>query len=408
MKKARRSRPDYPNATLAQMAALNNLISQCDKFMATNGSQHSANQVRYLANMSTLLFSVPAGKGHAVSKPAAFEEELRFLSGLGEGQLREYLDLADAHHVTVRTIQIVQASAPSYGYRDIVDRLQVPLSIEQKRIQNALKFLNMICQELEKAGCPVTVIKSLDHWPDLGGDLDLYSSGDKDVVISVFKSRFGAELEPQSWGDRLANKWNFRIPGLAELVECHVKWLGQTGEQVALASRLEKRRITRDIAGYTFPVPAPEERIVVSTLQRMYRHFYFRLCDVVNIANLLRNQAVDFSELKKSADSGSVWPGVATLLVIVCDYVASYGGEPIHLPADVLRSARSNGKRTFVNQKFLRIPMVPEAAELYTKQMLRISAQGDVRGLLRLSLLPALATAAFVGYKLTGSDKGIW
>jgi hypothetical protein len=27
---------------------------------------------------------------------------------------------------------------------------------------------------------------------------------------------------------------------------------------------------------------------------------------------------------------------------------------------------------------------------------------------LRLSLLPALATAAFVGYKLTGSDKGIW
>jgi hypothetical protein len=390
------------------MAALNSLISQCDKLMPTNGSQHSQNQRRYLANMSTLLFSAPARKGHAVSQSGAFEEELRFLSGLGEDQLREYLDLADAHHVTVRTIPIVQASAASYGYREIVDRLQVPLSIEQKRIQNALQFLNMICQELEKAGCPVTVIKSLDHWPDLGGDLDLYSSGDKDAVISVFKGRFSAELEPQSWGDRLANKWNFRIPGLAELVECHVKWLGQTGEQVAFASRLQKRRITRDIAGHTFPVPAPEERIVVSTLQRMYRHFYFRLCDVVNIANLLRNQAVDFSELKKSADAGSVWPGVATLLAIVRDYVASYGGEQIQLPAEVLRSARSSGQRTFVSQKFLRIPMLPEAAELYTKQMLCISARGDVRGLLRLSLLPALATAAFVGYKLTGSDKGIW
>jgi hypothetical protein len=376
--------------------------------MPNNGSDNSFNERRYLANMSTLLFSAPAAKDGRASHSSAFEQELRFLSGLSDEQLREYLDLSDAHHVTVRIIQIVQASAPSHGYRDIGERLQAPLAIEQKRINNALQFLNSICQELQSAACPVTVIKSLDHWPDLGGDLDLYSTGDKDAVINVFKTRFGAELEPQSWGDRLANKWNFRTPGLGELVECHVKWLGQTGEQVALASRLQKRRMTREIAAYTFPVPAPEERIVISTLQRMYRHFYFRLCDVLNTANLLRNQAVDFSELKKSADSGSVWPGTATLLVIVCDYVASYDGEPIRLPSDVLRSARSSGKRTFVNQKFLRIPMVPEAAELYTKQMLGISLQGDVRGLLRLSLLPALATAAFVGYKLTGSDKGIW
>ncbi len=374
--------------------------------MATNPSQHSVNERQYLANMSTLLFSGASG-GRAPGL-ASLDAELRYLSGLGEEQLRQYLDLADSHHITVRLIQRVQETAPTHGYREIAERLQAPLAIEQTRIQNALKFLNAICQELEGAGCPVTVIKSLDHWPDLGGDLDLYSTGDKDAVIGVFKSRFGAQLEAQSWGDRLANKWNFRVPGLAELVECHVKWLGQTGEQVAFAKRLQKRRVTRAIGGYTFPVPAPEERIVVSTLQRMYRHFYFRLCDVVNIANLLRTHAVDFAELKKSADSGSLWPGVATLLVIVRDYVASHGGELIEIPAEVLRSARSSGKRTFVNQKFLRIPMVPEAAELYTKQMLGISFQGDVRGLLRLSLLPALATAAFVGYKLTGSDKGIW
>ena len=71
-------------------------------------------------------------------------------------------------------------------------------------------------------------------------------------------------------------------------------------------------------------------------------------------------------------------------------------------------SAESNGKRTWISEKFIRIPMLPEAAELYTKQVLGIGAQGDVRGVLRLSLLPALAAAAFVGYKLTGSDKGIW
>lgn len=374
--------------------------------MSTNSSQRAVDEKRYLASMSTLLFSPSAGNDNGAG--TAFEQELRFVSGLGEEQLRQYFDLADAHHVTVRTIHNIQEAAPACGYPEIAERLRAVLSLEHKRIANALKFLSAICQELENAGCPVTVIKSLDHWPDLGGDLDLYSTGDKDAVINVFKTRFNAELEPQSWGDRLANKWNFRIPGLGELVECHVKWLGQTGEQVAFASRLQQRRVTREIGGYKFPVPSPEERIVVSSLQRMYRHFYIRLCDIVNISTLLRNQAVDFPGLKKSADCGSLWPGVATLLVIICDYVASYGGEPIPLPSEVLSSARSNGKRTFVNQRFLRIPMVPEAAELYTKQMLGIGAQGDLRGMLRLSLLPALATAAFVGYKLTGSDKGIW
>jgi hypothetical protein len=254
----------------------------------------------------------------------------------------------------------------------------------------------------------VTVIKSLDHWPDLGGDLDLYTSGERDAVIHVFTQQFGAELEPQSWGDRLANKWNFRIPGLPELVECHVKWLGQTGEQVALARRIERRRVRRSIGDYSFPVPAPEERIVVATLQRMYRHFYIRLCDIVNVANLLRSNTVDFSELKKTADLGAIWPGVATFLVIVCEYVRNYGGPEIRLPREVVMAAKFSGDKTYVSEKFLRIPIVPEAAGLYTKQMLGIGANRNFRAMLRLSLLPALATAAFVGYKLTGSDKGIW
>ena len=286
--------------------------------------------------------------------------------------------------------------------------MDAPLAIEHKRIDNALPFLNAICHQLETTGCPVTVIKSLDHWPDLGSDLDLYTSGDRDEVIRVFTRDFGAQLQPQSWGDRLANKWNFQIPGLPELIECHVKWLGQTGEQVALAARLGQRHVERRIANYIFPVPAPDERVVVATLQRMYRHFYFRLCDIVNIAALVRNGSIDFAELRKTADLGAIWPGVATLLVIVSDYVEKYGGEPVSLPPEVIVAARFSGRRTYVSRKFLRIPIVPEAARLYTKQMMGIGAQGNFRAMFRLSLLPALATAAFLGYRITGSDKGIW
>jgi hypothetical protein len=35
---------------------------------------------------------------------------------------------------------------------------------------------------------------------------------------------------PSGAGERLANKSNYPVPGLSELVEIHVQWLGQTME----------------------------------------------------------------------------------------------------------------------------------------------------------------------------------
>ena len=369
---------------------------------STNGS---AKESRYLGVLSTVLFDRSTKAGNF---SALFIEALDFFSRLDDPELRGIFDLADSHHVTVRVIEILHGAVTRTGKADLARRLDPLLSVERKRIGNALHYMNAICQSFEAAGYPITIIKSVDHWPDLGGDIDLYTSGSKDLVVDLFRKGFKAELEAQSWGDRLANKWNFRIPGLPELVECHVKWLGQTGEQVALARRVEQRQMLRRVADYVLPVPAPEERIVISTLQRMYRHFYIRLCDIANIAALLRDNAVDFSELKKTADLGSIWPGVATLLTIVVEYVKRYGGEVLTLPQEVAASALSSQKRTYVSQKFVRIPIMPDAAELYTHQMVGIGTSRNFRAMFRLGLLPALATAAFIGYKLTGSDKGIW
>ena len=79
-----------------------------------------------------------------------------------------------------------------------------------------------------------TVIKSLDHWPDLGSDLDLYTDADATHVVNIMRACFSARLADRSWGDRLANKWNFVMPGLPELVEVHAGRLGQTGEQTTV------------------------------------------------------------------------------------------------------------------------------------------------------------------------------
>ncbi len=333
--------------------------------------------------------------------------ELQYFPGFTEEDLTTLFELADVHHVTVRALGALKVVADGDGHRLLSERLGQRLAAEQQRISAALAYLDVICHGLERAGCPATVIKSLDHWPDLGGDLDLFTSGRREVLISTLTKKFGARVQPRSWGDRLAGKWNFQIPGLRELLEVHVKYLGQTGEHELLATRLGQRRRKREIGSYIFMVPAPEERIVAATLQRMYRHFYMRLCDITNIADLLRAKAIDFLELKKAAELGGIWPGIATLLVLVTEYVRCYG-EDIDLPVEVRESAQFSLDKVYVQHRFLRIPIVMDGAKLYGRQLTHTAGNGDLRAVARLSLLPPLAIAAFISLKITKSDKGIW
>ena len=339
---------------------------------------------------------------------SALREALSYVAGLDEKGRAELLSLADSHHVLVRALQEVRALAAGAADSGLIAWSETALAAEQARIENALCRLDAVCRELEAAACPVVVMKSLDHWPDLGNDLDLVTAASERAIVRVMREKFQAHVEPRSWGDRLANKWNFALPGLREAIEVHAQRLGQTGEHTALARRVIARAVPRELSGYVFRVPAPEERIIIATLQRMYRHFYFRVCDVLDTAALVESGAVNFSELRRGADLGGIWPGVATFLLIVSDYVKTYRGEGVDLPREVLAAAKFGGDRITVRGRFLRFPLMPEGAGLYGLQMRQTAVRGNLPAALRLSLLPPLASVAALAYRVTGSDKGIW
>ena len=336
------------------------------------------------------------------------DDAVGYAAELNASQRQEFLEIADSHHVVVRGFTALARRAAVEGNSDVNAWAAAVLDAEHARIDNAVRHLDQVVRELEASGCPVTVIKSVDHWPDLGNDLDLYTTATPEAVVRVFTRKLNAAIEARSWGDRLAQKWNFAIPGLRESVEVHCQRLGQTGEHIDLARRFSTRRVFRDVQGYSFPVPAPEERIIVATLQRMYRHFYFRISDIANTAALVDRGAVDFHELKSAADMGGIWPGVATYLQIVSDYARRYRGKGLELPREVVAAAHFGGEKLFVRKCFLRVPIMPDGAKLYTRQIGSTALRGNVPATIRLSLLPPLASAAAISYKLTGSDKGIW
>lgn len=373
-----------------------------------NGAKNST---RCLTLLSQLLLGIdsnndPQANGSRGTRRDSTDEIIATIGTFGPQDFGELWGLAASHHVVMRAFPDLYRLMVAEG-NEWAESVHRAMEKEQARIDHALSFLSPICNALKDAG-KVIVIKSLDHWPDLGSDLDLYVDGRSADVVAIMRDRFNVHLEERSWGDKLANKWNFVVPGLPELVEVHVGRLGQTGEQVAIAESLVKRAGTVQLSENSFPVPAPEERLIISTLQRMYRHFYLRLCDVADTAKLVESGRVDYAYLETLARSAGLWDGLATYLVTVSGYVKSYRGENLPLPSLVTDAARFGNELVSFRRKFLRIPIFPQAAKLYASEWARLLLNGELQNTLRLSLLPGLAAAAALEFKFTGTDKGIW
>ena len=278
------------------------------------------------------------------------------ITDISREKFDDLVALAHSNHVIVRGLEVFLGRMRDTRDDTRAEWATTALAAERARIKKAVSFLHEICAAFEDEGHDITVIKSLDHWPDLGSDLDLYTNTKPEVVCQFMTSRFEAQIATRSWGDRLACKWNFVIPELPEAVEIHMGRLGQTGEQVAIASSLPGRARLVHIGDHTFRVPAASDRLMISTLQRMYRHFYFRLCDIVDSGELAESGILDYEDLRRAANAASIWPGVATYLAIVSDYVKQYRGFGIDLPEFVKASARFGGEEIYFGKDFLRVP----------------------------------------------------
>jgi hypothetical protein len=343
----------------------------------------------------------------SLNSPVDSDGLLLFLTKSGAEGRSSFLLLANSHHVVLRALQPLRELARASGNSQVEGWCDEALRKERATIAESLSFLNEFCSELENAGIHITVMKSLDHWPDIGNDLDLYTPSDPQEVSRAMQRRFEASLKGRTWGDRLAQKCNYGVRDVRKSVEIHHGCLGQTGEHIAMAKRFSTRRIWQEVGNYKFMVPAPEERIIAATLQRMYRHLYIRVCDIVNTHSILESGALDFTELQRAANLGGVWPGVVTYLRIVTEFVRHVRGSAYQLDPRLLAESRFGMDEVFVRGIWLRVP-ARRAALLYARQIFHMASRRDLHGVVRLSLLPPLASAARVSYVLTGNHSGIW
>jgi hypothetical protein len=249
----------------------------------------------------------------------------------------------------------------------------------------------------------------MDHWPDFGSDLDLFVSGEEDQILKLFKLKLCAHQRWRSPGDRLARKWTFLLPGDPTEIEVHINRLGHTGEHVALARRFVARQTALHPYGSVVPVPAPEERVIATVVYRLYRQLCLRVCDIMNLTALLQTGVIDYAELRESAEQARVWPGVAAYLNLIRRCVQPYMEGALDLPPDVHSAiAHEPCPRVVLRGNLFRLPILGCGVGLFIQQFRHTLRCGDFAAAGRLSLVPALASAATMAHLATGTSGRIW
>ena len=94
--------------------------------------------------------------------------------------------------------------------------------------------------------------------------------------------------------------------------------------------------------------------------------------------------------------------------MIVSGYVERYRGQRLELPQLVVDGARFGVKRCTCAENSSASPSCRRAQHSTANRSRGTALRGDVPATFRLQLLPPLAVAAAVAFKLTGSDKGVW
>jgi len=145
--------------------------------------------------LSRLLLMPLDGYQSSSSTMVELRSEVRNMS---REEFDELVALANSNHVIVRSMEVFLDMMQAAKDDTRAAWAQSALIAERARITTALAFLEEICSAFEYEKYGVAVIKSLDHWPDIGSDLTYIqmpareSSQDSWCVVSELRLLHGA------------------------------------------------------------------------------------------------------------------------------------------------------------------------------------------------------------------------
>ncbi len=305
---------------------------------------------------------------------------------------RLLLALAERNTVLVRlAARLDQAGLqPPAFFTTAVER-------ERERARKACTVMRLVGERCARAGVEHLFPTAWQHFPDLGGDLDLLVLSREPGVDAIILEGTAAVLRARDLRDRLAGTalyW-LRESGLA--LDVHHGRLGLVGEHDSYPAGLVHRRRRHLHAGEEFFASAPEDQLILQGMTRVAGRRSFRLADVVATVTIVRGQRLDWTYLVGIARHVGVLPGLCCYLSYVDQIYGALYDRHL-LPPEARRILTLDGWGAVAFRRgWYRFAALRVRNRLYWRQLASAAVGGEWGVASRLCLAPAMVVACSLG-----------
>lgn len=303
-------------------------------------------------------------------------------------------DWSPVVQVARKNVLLVRLAARfTQGSLSLPPELRHAAEAEQQRIAAAVQCIRQIAALCEAEKIPYCFPKALQHYPDMGHDIDLFVADTSRRIDAGVQELFRAVPAVNSWTNIVAGKTAYRIADVGDL-EIHHGRMGHVGEHVGLAQEAMARRQWEPLSDFSIPVPSREDQLVIQALQRIYGHFSIRVSDLLHTVMLVQLSQFDWERAVDVAQRHGLWSG----LQCYCSYVARIYSDNFRqslLPASVAHRLVSGRWGTVrVVRSAFRFPTLTIATYMYGRKFLSDLFQKEWYSCAKLALIPFLTCLA--------------
>lgn len=297
-----------------------------------------------------------------------------------------FLKIAQKNTILLRASDILRTRGVS-----LPAKLLESVQKENDRVQTTVEIIKKLSRICTKDNISYLLPTALQHYPDMGGDVDVVVPDGSRRIDILLKRELGAGPLPGSLLNRLSTESAFTLGPSLPSIEVHYGRIGLMGEHHFYTTLLFKNRRTASLDGVDIPVLSPEDYLLTQTIQRLYCRFYFRISDFVYPIKLLLNESLDWDYIMKTAALIGLSDGLGMYLSYLNKIYYTLLGRSV-LPASVEKSIRNNryGGIAF-KRPYYRYPTLLVTGKLYWNKFTTDVFSGRLASAVRLCFFPCVA-----------------
>ncbi len=297
------------------------------------------------------------------------------------------------NRISIRALQSIKEYLPDTLQTQIEQEIQKHLLRKQEML-SLMKFL------MDEIDINFTFIKTPDNFPDFGHDVDILCLENAKQIKHIFLSK-GFSLQKQGLAEKIAEKLNFNYKNSCN-IEVHCARLGAMGEHKEICQYILTNKTKIDLEGIRIWAPDYNSRIFLIVLQRMYRHFNIRACDVINVIKWYNQKLINPQQTIQIAKQFGIHYGTILFFQFVNEIYKQIHNQNL-FDDPILAQKRC----VFFSNKLIRFNRKTLVPYVFLKKILWDISHLKLNPLLREMLIPPIATIAIINLKVF-KKGGIW